>query len=91
MKNMREDLMAKKQVIRVFSRPNCGPCMAIKRFLTGNFIPYEEATEQEAADRGYRSVPVTEIWEDEYTMIKSFPGLDMKNLTKLKEDYFGTV
>lgn len=83
--------MTKRQVVRVFSKPNCGPCAAVKRFLTSNSIPYDEATEQEAADRGYRSVPITEIWENEYTMIKSFPGLDMKHLKELKENYFGTI
>ena len=83
--------MTKKQVIRVFSKPGCGPCAAVKRFLANNSIPYDEGTEQEAAGKGYRSVPITEVWEDEYTMIKSFPGLDMKNLNKLKENYFGTV
>ena len=83
--------MSKKQVVRVFSKPGCGPCEAVKKFLDNSSIPYEQATQEDAAGRGYRSVPITEVWTDENTMIRSFPGWDMKELLELKGDYFGTI
>ena len=44
--------------IILYTKPNCGPCAAVKRYLQVNGIPYTELGPQEAIEAGYKSVPV---------------------------------
>ena len=57
----------------------------VKRWLDNNGIGYTTKTAQNAADKGYRSVPVTEYGP--FTVI----GFNPKKLIQIKENYFGTV
>ena len=69
----------------VYTKENCGPCLMVKRWLEGNGITYTTKTAQDAADKGYRSVPVTEYGPFTVT------GFNPQKLIQIKEDYFGTV
>ena len=57
----------------------------VKRWLEDNEIGYVTKTAQEAADKGYRSVPVTE-----YGNI-TVHGFNPKKMIEIKENYFGTI
>lgn len=57
----------------------------VKRWLDNNDIDYTTKTAQDAADKGYRSVPVTEYGP--FTAI----GFNPQKLIQIKENYFGTV
>ena len=50
-----------------------------------NDIEYTTKTAQDAVDKGYRSVPVTEYGP--FTVY----GFNPKKLIQIKENYFGTV
>ena len=57
----------------------------VKRWLEDNEIEYVTKTAQEAADKGYRSVPVTEYGPFTVT------GFNPKKLIQIKENYFGII
>lgn len=69
----------------VYTKENCGPCSMVKRWLDNNDIDYTIKTAQDAADKGYRSVPVTEYGPFTVT------GFNPQKLIQIKENYHGTV
>ena len=69
----------------VYTKENCGPCITVKRWLDDNNIEYTTKTAQDAIDKGYRSVPVTEYGPFIVT------GFNPQKLIQIKENYFGTV
>ena len=69
----------------VYTKENCGPCSMVKRWLEDNNIKYITKTAQDAVDKGYRSVPVTEYGP--FTVY----GFNPKKLIQIKENYFGIV
>ena len=69
----------------VYTKENCGPCSMVKRWLDNNDIEYTTKTAQDALDKGYRSVPVTEYGP--FTAI----GFNPRKLFQIKENYFGIV
>ena len=71
--------------VLVYTKEGCGPCSVVKRWLDDNGIAYTTKTAQEAADKGYRSVPVTEYGPFTVT------GFNPQKLTQIKENYFGIV
>jgi len=44
--------------ITVYTQPSCGPCTAVKRWLTVNNLPFTEKGPTEALQEGYRTTPV---------------------------------
>ena len=71
--------------VLVYTKEGCGPCSVVKRWLDDNGIVYTTKTAQDAVDKGYRSVPVTEYGPFIVT------GFNLQKLTQIKENYFGTV
>ena len=69
----------------VYTKENCGPCSMVKHWLENSNIKYTTKTAQDAADKGYRSVPVTEYGPFTVT------GFNPQKLIQIKENYFGTV
>ena len=69
----------------VYTKENCGPCSMVKRWLDDNEIDYTTKTAQEAADKGYRSVPVTEYGPFTVT------GFNPQKLIQIMENYFGII
>lgn len=69
----------------VYSKESCGPCSVVKRWLENNDIEYTTKTAQDAAEKGYRSVPVTEYGP--FTVV----GFNLQELVQIKESYFGTI
>ena len=73
------------EVVVVYTKENCGPCNTVKRWLDNNDIDYTTKTAQDAVDKGYRSVPVTEYGP--FTVY----GFNPKKMIEIKEIYFGIV
>ena len=71
--------------VLVYTKEGCGPCSVVKRWLDDNGIAYTTKTAQDAVDKGYRSVPVTEYGP--FTVY----GFNPKKLIQIKENYFGIV
>lgn len=42
----------------LYSKEDCQPCKAVKRWLQENNVPYNELGPEEAIKAGFRSVPV---------------------------------
>lgn len=57
----------------------------VKRWLENNDIEYTTKTAQDAAEKGYRSVPVTEYGP--FAVV----GFNLQKLVQIKESYFATV
>ena len=69
----------------VYTKEGCGPCSAVKRWLDNNDIDYTTKTAQDAVDKGYRSVPVTEYGP--FTVY----GFNPKKMIEIKEICFGAI
>lgn len=65
----------------VYSNPNCGPCMGVKRFLKTEGIEFEERNCSEHSEYletiGARSAPIVVIGD---TVIHGFDPQQMKQL-----------
>lgn len=77
--------------IEIFTRPNCGQCVASKKWLSRDGVPFTEA-ELDAAhlayarDNGITSAPLIIVW-DEDTIIDSWGGFRPNQLKTAAEKY----
>lgn len=59
--------------VTVYTKDNCQPCKATKRWLDENEIPYEELHGpdhiDEIAEMGYMAAPVTVVTDDEGNVV----------------------
>ena len=62
----------------LYTAHGCGPCIAVKRWLQANNIPYTELGTEDAIKAGYNSVTVVEYRDH------VIHGFDIK---KLKEAF----
>ena len=44
----------------IYTAEGCQPCIAVKRWMDCNNVPYETRGPEDAVAAGYRSVPVVE-------------------------------
>lgn len=76
-----------QEVIRLYTAPGCGPCVATKRALNSRGIRFEEvdATSEEARAElgalGYRQVPVTVLPDGSH-----WHGLDMERVAGIIQE-----
>lgn len=69
----------------VYTKPGCGPCAAVKKFLDKSEMSYVEKGPEEAAEQGYKSVPVTVGFG------RTVFGFDLPGLLNLRDFYNATV
>lgn len=65
------------KIVVVYTLPNCGPCAALKRYLTSKDIPFTEGSLDEVVALGYRTAPVTKIGD------KYITGFDLNKIKEL--------
>lgn len=75
--------------IILYSKENCGPCSLVKTWLNHNGLKYEVKTLDDALEKGYRSVPITEFYND-YSF-EFVVGNNIPLFKHMKDKYFGTV
>lgn len=76
--------MAKE--VKVYTKDNCQPCKATKRWLDEHEVPYEELHGpdhiEELAEMGYMAAPVTVVTDDA-GVTKHWHGFIRDNLMEL--------
>lgn len=75
--------MAAKKKIIIYTSPSCQPCARLKTYLEYRKFDYEALGIKEAANEGYRSVPIIKV-DDE--VIVGFGEEEQKKLKELLEN-----
>lgn len=78
--------MVVKKKITVYTSQNCVPCMHLKGFLKQEGWDYESLGLQDAANDGYRSVPVIKVDDKVIIGFKEETKKELKDLLENGKD-----